>query len=133
MKKQNKALTQAQVKAYLAKKELEANLAKYQKYLIQLVGAFGANIDELEAVNNVLPQIATNSLVKEVNKFLNSINFNRLDIQKDKRTNETDEQWIEKIEYWNRRNEEHKDEINDQYVKSVKLYSDFQEETFIIE
>jgi poly-beta-hydroxyalkanoate depolymerase len=130
MKKQ---MTKAQIKAYLAKKELEANLGKYQKYLIQLVGALGANIDELEAVNNVMPQIATNGLVKEVNNFLNSINFHRLDIPKDKRTNETDEQWTEKIEDWNRRNEEHKDEINDQYVKSVKLYTDFQEETFIIE
>lgn len=126
-------MTQAQIKAYLAKKELEANLSKYQKYLIQLVGAFGANIDELEAVNNVLPQIVTNSLVKEVNKFLNSINYNRLDIPKDKRTNETDEEWNEKIKDYHKRNEAHIDEINNQYIKSVKYYSDFQEETFIIE
>jgi uncharacterized protein HemX len=130
MKKQ---MTKAQIKVYLAKKELEENLSKYQKYLIQLVGALGSNIDELEAVNYVLPQIATDGLVKHINNFLNSINFHRLDIPKDKRTNETDEQWAEKIKDWHKRNEEHKDEINNQYIKSVKYYSDFQEETFIIE
>ena len=34
-------MTKAQIKAYLAKKKLEANLAEYQRHLIIIVGALG--------------------------------------------------------------------------------------------
>jgi hypothetical protein len=124
MKKQNKALTQAQVKAYLAKKKLEANLAEYQRHLIIIVGALSSAVESMEAVNEVLPNIITNGLVNHTNNFLNSIAFNPMEIPKDRTL--TPEQWNEK-------NEQHKKEVFEQYVKTTHAFNEFIKETFIIE
>ena len=133
MKKQNKALTQAQVKTYLAKKKLESNLAEYQRHLIIIVGSLSSAVESMEAINEVLPNIVTNSLVNHTNNFLNSIAFNSMDIQKQKRINETDEEWeLKKIE-WEKKNEQHKKEVFDQYVKTAHAFNEFIKETFIIE
>lgn len=129
----NKQMTKAQIKAYLAKKKLEANLAEYQRHLIIIVGALSGAIDSMEAVNEVLPNIVTNGMVNHTNTFLNSIAFNSMDIPKQKRTNETDEEWeLKKIE-WDKKNEQHKKEVLNQNVQATKAFSDFIEETFIIE
>ena len=126
-------MTQAQIKAYYAKKKLEANLAEYQRHLIIIVGALSGAIDSMEAVNEVLPNIVTNGMVNHTNNFLNSIAFNSMDIPKQKRTNETDEEWeLKKIE-WDKKNEQHKKEVLNQNVQATKAFSDFIEETFIIE
>lgn len=133
MKKQNKALTQAQVKTYLSKKKLDANLAEYQRHLIIIVGALSSAVESMEAVNEVLPNIITNSLVNHTNNFLNSISFNSMDIPKQKKINETDEEWeFKKIE-WEKKNEQHKKEVFDQYVKTTHAFNEFIKETFIIE
>ena len=133
MKKQNKSLTQAQVKAYLAKKKLEANLAEYQRHLIIIVGALSSSVESMEAVNEVLPNIISNGLINHTNNFLNSISYNSMDIPKNKRTNETDEEWeLKKIE-WEKKNEQHKNEVLEQYVKTTHSFNEFIKETFIIE
>lgn len=126
-------MTQAQIKAYCAKKKLEANLAEYQRHLIIIVGALSGAIDSMEAVNEVLPNIVTNGMVNHTNNFLNSIAFNSMDIPKQKRTNETDEEWeLKKIE-WEKKKEQHKQEVLNQNVQATKAFTDFIEETFIIE
>ena len=122
----NKKLTNQQIKTLLLKKKLNDNLQEYQKHLILIVGGLSNIIDSMEAVNEVLPQVVNNGMINNVNSFLNSISFTLFDIPKEKRgENDTDEQWLLKIEYWNKRNKEHKENVLAQYVDAITLFSDF--------
>ena len=119
-------MTKQQIKSLLLKKKLNDNLQEYQKHLILIVGGLSNIIDSMEAVNEVLPQVVNNGMINNVNSFLNSISFTLFDIPKEKRDeNDTDEQWLLKIEDWNKRNKEHKENVLAQYVDAITLFSDF--------
>jgi hypothetical protein len=115
-----------QLKNHLAKVKLEANLQEYQKHLILIVGGLSNIIDSMEAVNEVLPQVVNNGMINNVNNFLNSISYTLFDIKKDKRPeNITDKEWLIKIEEWNVKNKQHKENVLSQYVDAIKLFNDF--------
>ena len=119
-------MTKQKLKSLLLKKKLNDNLQEYQKHLILIVGGLSNIIDSMEAVNEVLPQVVSNGMINNTNSFLNSITFNLFDIPKEKRgENDTDEQWLLKIEDWNKRNKQHKDNVLSQSVDAITLFSNF--------